>query len=221
MRHRKHKYSLGRVKEHRESLMTNLAAALFRHGKIETTLTKAKALRPFSEKLITMAKKAHLSSDMAEKLHYRRTVIARVRDEDAVTKLFNERAHEFVKRNGGYTRIYKLSQRIGDAADMAIIELISADDVGYSKSKKRRTSKSKKSQSSISRGKRKPVEKTSDTANHVVDNDADVVLEVETTVQQPTSQTDSPATAKKETSKRTGGKSATARKSKKSEVEEK
>jgi large subunit ribosomal protein L17 len=148
MRHGKHRYSLGRTKEHREALMANLASALFKHGKIETTLAKAKALRPFAEKIITMAKKAHLSSDAAQKLHYRRLAISRVKDEEAVAILFNERAVEFAKRNGGYARIYKLVQRVGDAAKMAIIELISAADVGYSKSKKRRASKSRNVQAS-------------------------------------------------------------------------
>ncbi|MDR1432918.1 MAG: 50S ribosomal protein L17 [Puniceicoccales bacterium] len=145
MRHGKHRYSLGRVKEHREALMANLAAALFRHGRIETTLAKAKALRPFAEKLITMAKKAHLSEDSAQKLHYRRLVIARIGDEDAAAILFNDRAAEFAKRNGGYSRIYKLDQRVGDAAKMAIVELIAGDDAGYSKSRKRKSAKAKKS----------------------------------------------------------------------------
>lgn len=147
MRHGKHRYLLGRTKEHREALMANLAVALFRYGKIRTTLAKAKALRPFAEKLITMAKKAHLSEDRIKKLHYLRLVISRIRDADVAAVLFNERAAEFVNRNGGYTRIYKIVQRVGDAAKMAIIELIPGDDVGYSKSKKRRSSaaRSKKS----------------------------------------------------------------------------
>lgn len=141
MRHGKHKYSLGRTKEHREALMANLAVALFKHGRITTTLAKAKALRPFAEKLITMAKKSYLSDDRIRKLHYLRLAISRIHDEDTVAKLFNERAVEFIKRNGGYTRIYKLMQRVGDAAKMSIIELIPADDVGYSKSKKKRARK--------------------------------------------------------------------------------
>ena len=147
MRHGKHRYLLGRTKEHREALMANLAVALFRYGKIRTTLAKAKALRPFAERLITMAKKANLSEDRIKKLHYLRLVISRIRDVDVAAVLFNERAAEFVNRNGGYTRIYKIVQRIGDAAKMAIIELIPGDDVGYSKSKKRRSSaaRSKKS----------------------------------------------------------------------------
>ncbi|MDR1401384.1 MAG: 50S ribosomal protein L17 [Puniceicoccales bacterium] len=141
MRHGKHRYLLGRTKEHREALIANLAAALFRYGKIETTLAKAKALRPFAEKIITMAKKAHQTDDIIQKLHYRRLAIARVKSEPAVAALFNDRAAEFVKRSGGYSRIYKLVKRLGDAADMAIIELIAGDDVGYSKSKKRKRTK--------------------------------------------------------------------------------
>jgi large subunit ribosomal protein L17 len=145
MRHGKHRFLLGCTKEHREALMANLASALLRHGKIETTLAKAKALRPFVEKIITMAKKAYLAEDSAQKLHYRRLAIARIKDEDAVATLFNDRASEFVRRNGGYSRIYKLVPRIGDAARIAIIELVRSDDVGYAKSKKRNTTKAKKS----------------------------------------------------------------------------
>jgi large subunit ribosomal protein L17 len=145
MRHGKHRFLLGCTKEHREALMANLTSALLRHGKIETTLAKAKALRPFVEKIITMAKKAYLAEDSAQKLHYRRLAIARIKDEDAVAVLFNDRASEFVKRNGGYSRIYKLMPRIGDAAKMAIIELVLGDDVGYAKSKKRNTAKARKS----------------------------------------------------------------------------
>jgi large subunit ribosomal protein L17 len=85
-----------------------------------------------------MAKKAHLTDDPIQKLHYRRLVISRIRDEDAAAILFNDRAAEFAQRSGGYSRIYKLVQRIGDAAKLAIIELISGDDVGYSKSRKRK-----------------------------------------------------------------------------------
>jgi large subunit ribosomal protein L17 len=135
MRHRKHRHTLGVKKEHRAALMANLAAALFRHGRIETTLAKARALRPFAEKLITMAVKAERAEDPARKVHYLRLAMARVRDKEAVFKLFNERVAEFTQRPGGYTRIYKLVPRTGDAADMALIELIEAGDEGYSKPK--------------------------------------------------------------------------------------
>ena len=116
MRHLNHRHGLGLKKEHRAALVAGLAAALFTHGRIRTTLAKARALRPFAEKVVTLAKKAALTEDKAQKIHYRRLAVARVRDEDAVKTLFNERANEFLKRNGGYTRIYKLGQRIGDAA---------------------------------------------------------------------------------------------------------
>ena len=89
-------------------MMGNLAVALITHGRIETTLPKARALRPFIEKVITLAKKAEKANDAARKLHYRRLAIARVRDKAAVAKLFDERVTEFTERNGGYTRIYKL-----------------------------------------------------------------------------------------------------------------
>lgn len=145
MRHGKHRYSLGRVKEHRESLMANLAVALITHGRIQTTLAKAKALRPFIEKIITLAKKGHSAEIVADKLHFRRMAIATLRDEVAARVLFDEKVVEFLKRNGGYTRIYKLGRRIGDAAEIGIIEFVKADDTGYAKSRrKRRSNKSSK-----------------------------------------------------------------------------
>lgn len=125
-------------------MMGNLAVALITHGRIETTLAKAKALRPFIEKIITLAKKAEKANDAARKLHYRRLAIARVRDKQAVAQLFDERASEFVDRQGGYTRIYKIGQRIGDAAEMALIELIDGNDEGYGNPKKKAAKKATK-----------------------------------------------------------------------------
>jgi large subunit ribosomal protein L17 len=122
---------MGVKKEHRASLMASLASALFRHDRIETTLGYAKALRPFAEKVITLAKKAAATEDTAKKLHYRRNALAKLRDVSAVHFLFAEKVSKFLNRQGGYTRIYKLVPRKGDAADMAIIELIEADDQGY------------------------------------------------------------------------------------------
>ena len=122
-------------------MMGNLAVALITHGRIQTTLTKAKALRPFIEKIITFAKKAEAANDTARKLHYRRLAISRVRDKKAVAKLFDERASEFTERNGGYTRIYKVGQRLGDAAEMALIELIDGNDEGYSKKPAKKAAK--------------------------------------------------------------------------------
>jgi large subunit ribosomal protein L17 len=145
MRHLKHRFQLGRKKEHRAALMSNLGAALLRHGRIQTTLPKAKALRPFIEKVITLSKKAEGASP-ERALHYRRLALSRVRDKDAVATLFNERASTFTKRDGGYTRIYKLGTRIGDAAEMAVIQLIPAEDEGYpKKARKKSAPKSTKS----------------------------------------------------------------------------
>lgn len=149
MRHSKHKNTLGVKKEHRAAIMAALSSALFRHDRIETTLASAKALRPFAEKIITLAKKAAAAEDPAVKLHYRRLAIARVRDDAAVAMLFGSKGNEgkvskFLKRNGGYTRIYKLVPRAGDAANMALIELIEADDEGYKKAAKKPAKKAAK-----------------------------------------------------------------------------
>jgi large subunit ribosomal protein L17 len=140
MRHLKHRFQLGRKKEHRIALMSNMGAALLRHGRIQTTFPKAKALRPFIEKIITLAKKAE-GATPEKALHYRRLALSRVRDKDAVALLFNERASAFTKRDGGYTRIYKLGTRIGDAAEMAVIQLIPAEDEGYAKKTRKRPAK--------------------------------------------------------------------------------
>jgi len=143
MRHNKHHASLGVTREHRESMLSNLAASLIKHGRIKTTVTKAKALRPFIEKVITKAKQAAAKTEKKDALHLRRLALRDVRDEDAVTALFNEKYKEFVNRNGGYTRIYKLGTRISDAAEMALIEFVKADDTGYKKTR-RKSAKSKK-----------------------------------------------------------------------------
>jgi large subunit ribosomal protein L17 len=151
MRHNKHHASLGVTVEHRRSMMSNMAASLITHGRIKTTLAKAKALRPFIEKVITKAKKAGAIARLdgnklnAQALHLRRLALSDVRDETAVTLLFNEKYKDFENRAGGYTRIYKLgAQRLGDAAEMALIEFVKADDPGYKKSKGKKAGKSKK-----------------------------------------------------------------------------
>lgn len=138
MRHNKHHSSLGVTREHREAMLSNMAASLIQHGRIKTTLTKAKALRPFIEKLITKAKKAAAKTEKKDALHLRRLAHADLRDENALTALFNEKYKEFVNRNGGYTRIYKLgAQRLGDAAELALIEFVKADDAGYKKTRRK------------------------------------------------------------------------------------
>ena len=143
MRHKKHTHSLaGRSPAHRASTLSNMAASLIEHDRIETTLAKAKALRPFVEKIITKAKQAAAKTEKKDAIHLRRLALKDVRNEDMVTLLFNEKYKEFANRTGGYTRIYKLAlPRISDAAEMAIIEFVKADDQGYKKSKKPAKSK--------------------------------------------------------------------------------
>jgi len=149
MRHRKHGRTLGRHTHHRKALFRNMAASLFTHGQITTTIPKAKAVQPFVEKLITLAKKGDL--------HSRRLVISKLRDrivvandEDdnvqrnaygeiikqtsqprLVAKLFDEIAPKYADRDGGCTRIIKLARhRIGDASDLCVLQLISDEDTG-------------------------------------------------------------------------------------------
>jgi large subunit ribosomal protein L17 len=107
---------LGGSPAHERLMLANLATSLFRHGKIKTTETKAKRLRPLAEQLITKAKRGDL--------HARRRVLTVVRDKDVVFSLFDEIAPRYANRNGGYTRIVKTGPRKGDAAPMAIIELV-------------------------------------------------------------------------------------------------
>ena len=134
MRHRKHNHLLGVKSAHRRALLANLCVALIQNGRIRTTLAKAKAMRPEVEKLITLAKKARQTDDVAKKVHYRRRCVACLRDKKIAKLLFDEKVEEFLERAGGYVRIYKLAiPRRGDAADMAIIELIDATDEGYGK----------------------------------------------------------------------------------------
>ena len=129
MRHNKHHASLGVTVEHRRAMLSNLAASLITHGRIQTTLAKAKALRPFVEKVITKAKQAAAKTEKKDAIHLRRLALSDVRDETAVTLLFNEKYKEFENRAGGYTRIYKLAKvRQGDAAPMAVISLLGADE---------------------------------------------------------------------------------------------
>lgn len=116
MRHQVGGRKLGRKTEHRKSLFRNQVTSLIEHGRIKTTLPKAKELRSFAEKMITLAKKDTLAS--------RRQALAFVKSKEAVKKLFSELGPRFKDRQGGYTRIYKLGFRPGDGADMALIEYL-------------------------------------------------------------------------------------------------
>ena len=124
MRHQTKKHTLGKAKDQRDALLRSLATELFVHGEIKTTMARAKALRPYAEEIITLAKRGDL--------HARRQAAAYVRAEvandetgaTAVQKLFSDIAPRYAERNGGYTRILKVGPRRGDAADMVVIELV-------------------------------------------------------------------------------------------------
>src|SRR5687768_8110147 len=128
MRHRNAHRKLGRDSSHRTALLRNQAEALLRHEKIETTVPKAKELRPYVERLITIAKRGVKANDpKGASLSARRLVMRDVLNETVVTKLFDELAPRFADRPGGYTRILKLGHRRGDAAEVAQIELIGSE----------------------------------------------------------------------------------------------
>ena len=116
MRHGNKTKKLGRTKEHREALLANMAAALFLHRRIRTTITKAKAMRPFVDKLVTLAKRGDLAA--------RRLAASRVRDPKALSSLFNEHAAHWNDRTSGFTRIVRIGARKGDGAEMAQLELL-------------------------------------------------------------------------------------------------
>jgi large subunit ribosomal protein L17 len=119
MKHRVAGRKLGRTAMHRVALLRNLSTELFRHERIRTTLMKAKELRPFAEKLITLSKR--------ETLHARRLVLRDIHDKDVVSKMFDTLSSRYAQRPGGYTRIVKLGPRRGDNAEMALIELVGAE----------------------------------------------------------------------------------------------
>ena len=123
MRHRKFGRALGRSSAHRSAMFRNMVTSLFEHERIVTTTQKAKELRPVAEKLITLAKRGDL--------HARRQALSFIRSKSVVAKLFDQICEQFRERNGGYTRILQTGVRQGDAASMAIIELVGyKEDLG-------------------------------------------------------------------------------------------
>src|SRR6185436_8413471 len=130
MRHNNGYRKLGRTSGHRRALLRSLTTSLFRHERIRTTLPKAKELRPFAEKLITLARR--------DDLHSRRLVAAQVADRDVVKKLFTSLGPRFASRPGGYTRTFKLGKRQGDGAEMAIVELLGSEGLVKKQSEERK-----------------------------------------------------------------------------------
>jgi large subunit ribosomal protein L17 len=132
MRHNVGLRKLGRTSSHRRALLRNLTTSLFRHERIRTTLPKAKELRPFAEKLITLARR--------DDLHARRLVLRQVDDKEVVKKLFSTLGPRFAARPGGYTRTLRLGPRQGDGAEMALVELVGSEAM-FKKQKDDRTAK--------------------------------------------------------------------------------
>ena len=130
MRHRVAHRKLGRITPHRNALLRNLATALFERERIRTTLPKAKELRPFAERLITLAKRE------VDRLHARRLVLRDIQDTTIVKKLFDSLGARYATRPGGYTRILRLGPRRGDGAEMAIVELLGSEYKPKSKDEK-------------------------------------------------------------------------------------
>lgn len=120
MRHKLAHRKLNRTTSHRKAMLANMAASLIEHEQIITTLPKAKEMKPYMDKLITLAKKGDL--------HARRLAVARIRNRDAVAKLFEVMGERYAERNGGYTRVLKAGYRHGDNAPMAVIELVDRDE---------------------------------------------------------------------------------------------
>lgn len=130
MRHGKKVNHLGRTSEHRKALLSNLASSLIEHKRINTTLAKAKALRTFIEPLVTKSKN--------DTTHNRRTVFANLKDKDAVSELFRTISPKIAERPGGYTRIIKTGFRLGDNAEMCMIEFVDFNEVyGNEKAEKK------------------------------------------------------------------------------------
>ncbi|MFD0793370.1 50S ribosomal protein L17 [Mucilaginibacter litoreus] len=144
MRHGKKVNHLGRTDSHRKAMMSNMASSLIQHKRITTTLAKAKALRVYVEPLLTKSKN--------DTTHSRRTVFSYLQDKDTVNILFREVAEKIANRPGGYTRIVKLENRLGDNAEMAIIELVDYNTV-YGKDVAAKTEKKSRRRGGSGKGK--------------------------------------------------------------------
>jgi large subunit ribosomal protein L17 len=136
MRHSVRGRKLGRTASHRKALLRSLATSLFRHKRIRTTLAKAKETRSFAETLITKARK--------NDLHSKRQVMSEIHDKEVVKELFGDILEKIGDRAGGYTRVIKLGKRIGDAADIAILELVDFNEVMKAKDEEKKEQKEAK-----------------------------------------------------------------------------
>ena len=157
MRHGKKVMHLGRKKAHRKSMLSNMACSLIEHKSINTTVSKAKALRVFIEPIITKAKK--------DSTHNRRIVFTDLRSNKHVSELFDSISKKIADRPGGYCRIIKLGNRLGDNADMALIELVDYNDIYSTDTQKKKSTRRRRSKKNLSNQKNKG-EKTNNIKNN-------------------------------------------------------
>jgi large subunit ribosomal protein L17 len=174
MRHGDKVNNLGRKSSHRKAMISNMACSLIRHKRINTTVAKAKALRVFVEPILTKSKK--------DSTHSRRVVFSYLQDKEIVTELFREIAPKIAERNGGYTRILKTGYRLGDNAEMCMIELVDYNELYTNDSSKKTTRRSRRGGVKKSTDSVENVVESTDTESSEVSNTSDDVLEVEDAV---------------------------------------
>jgi large subunit ribosomal protein L17 len=174
MRHRKIGIKLNRTSSHRNAMFRNMVTSLFKYNRIKTTDVKAKELRRWADKLITLAKRGDL--------HARRQALSIVREKAVVYKLFDEATEKYGAVNGGYTRIVKIGRRPGDAAHVSLIELISKET---GKGKKKTEKGKEKTVDKVVPVKKKEEIKTEPVLETVTENEVEVVEENEPVVQEP------------------------------------
>lgn len=166
MRHGDKVNNLGRKSSHRKAMISNMACSLIRHKRINTTVAKAKALRVFVEPLLTKSKK--------DSTHSRRVVFSYLQDKEVVTELFRDIAPKIAERNGGYTRILKTGYRLGDNAEMCMIELVDYNELYSNESTKKTTRRSR----------RGGVKKAADSVEEVVEaTENNIIDESEATIE--------------------------------------
>jgi large subunit ribosomal protein L17 len=163
MRHGDKVNNLGRKSSHRKAMISNMACSLIRHKRINTTIAKAKALKVFVEPLLTKSK--------TDSTHSRRVVFSYLQDKEIVTELFREIAPKIATRNGGYTRIIKTGYRLGDNADMCLIELVDYNEIYSNESTKKNTRRSRRG------GAKKATDNVEETTEST-ESTSDVVVDV-------------------------------------------
>jgi len=174
MRHGDKVNNLGRKSSHRKAMISNMACSLIRHKRINTTVAKAKALRVFVEPILTKSKK--------DSTHSRRVVFSYLQDKEIVTELFREIAPKIAERNGGYTRILKTGYRLGDNAEMCMIELVDYNELYTNDSSKKTTRRSRRGGVKKSTDSVENVVESTETESSEESNTSEDVLEVEDAV---------------------------------------